>query len=510
MLVVGDVLRRNRRRYPHDVAVVDDDGPVSYATLIDRAWALARGLLEHGVRPGEPVGVLSGNSRFAAETYLGIAAAGAVSVHYNWRWATPELVHGVNSTAARVVLVERPWVEAMEAARATGELERVETVIEQGPAYESFLRPGTPPDVPVTPADPNVIIFTGGTTGFSKGVVLTHQNVLTNALNEIIDTDMERSDRTLIVPPMFHSGALLCWFLPHIVLGATSVLMRLFDVDAVGAAIERERITNAFLVPNMVRRLLADGQFDRYDMSSFRRPYIGGAAFRMPDKLALREALPDARIYYQYGLTEAGPIVTRLRPEDMFREDIDGSIGQEFLLTEVSVRDESGKEVEAGVVGELCVAGPNVMAGYYNRPDATEQALRDGWLHTGDLVSRNADGYFFFEDRAKDMIKSGGENVYSAEVERVLYGHPLVAEAAIIGVPSSEWDEEVRAVVALRPGASTSAEELQAFCRESLASYKVPKRIAFVDVGTIPVNPSGKIVKAKLRSLPLWQDKVGE
>ncbi len=243
-------------------------------------------------------------------------------------------------------------------------------------------------------------------------------------------------------------------------------------------------------------------------MDSFQRLYVGGATFRMPDKEAVREVLPTARIYYQYGLTEAGPIVTRLRPEDMFDPELDGSIGQEMLLNDVSIQDEDGRDVGDGIPGEICVRGPNVMLGYFNRPDATAAAFRGGWLRTGDLASRLPRGYFMFHDRLKDMIKSGGENVYSAEVEQALYSHPAVAEAAVLGVASDQWDEEVRAVVALKPGRHMDERELQDHCRTLIAGYKVPKRILFVPLDQIPVNPSGKIMKRELRQRPLWPDVV--
>jgi fatty-acyl-CoA synthase len=508
MFVIGDLLRWNRRRYPSDLALVDETGSMTWSTLADRSWALARGLLECGLRPGDNVGVLTGNSSFAAETYLGVAAAGMCSVLYNWRWATPELVHGINSTEARVILVEREYADALEEARAFGELEHVKHIIVQGPGYEKFLRPGGAPNVRVTPDDPNTIIFTGGTTGFSKGVVLSHRNALANCVNEIVDTDMEHDDRTLIIAPMFHSGSLLCWFLPHVMLGAVNVLVRSFDEEQVARIIQDQGITNGFLVPNMVRRMLISGQLERHDVSSYRRLYVGGATFKMPDKEAAKEALPTARVYYQYGLTEAGPIVTRLRPDDMFRSELDGSIGQEFLLSEVTIRDAENYEVQPDGVGEICVRGPGVMLGYYKQEEATQAALAGGWLHTGDLAARNQDGYLFYHDRAKDMIKTGGENVYSAEVEQALYSHPQVAEAAVIGVPSVEWDEEVRAVVALRPGADASEKDLRAHCREVLAGYKVPKRIAFIELADMPVNPSGKILKTELRTRPLWNDVV--
>jgi fatty-acyl-CoA synthase len=504
MLRVGDLLANSARRHPEGVALVDRGTTVTFRRLAARAWALARGLLGSGLRRGQTVGVLSGNSAFAAETYLGIAAAGAVAVPYSWRWATPELVFALNDSGARVLLVERAFAEAAEAARATGDLESLDAVVVEGSAYEALLDQGPRPEAGGGPDDPHLVLYTGGTTGFPKGALLSHRNVLANALNEIVDTHMEPSDRTLLITPMFHSASLLCWFLPHLVLGATSVLLREFDEELVAATIEREQVTNGFLVPSMVRRLLASGELERHDLSSYRRAYVGGAAFSLGDKLALTEAVPGVRLYYQYGLTEAGPIVTRLQPDEALRPDLDGSIGREFLLTEVTVHGQDGAELGASEVGELCVRGPNVMLGYLGRPRETAAALRGGRLRTGDLASRDAGGYLWFHDRAKDMIKSGGENVYSAEVERVLLAHPEVAEAAVIGVASDTWDEEVRAVICLRPGGSLDEASLQHFCRERIAGYKVPKRIAFVEHERMPFNQSGKVLKTDLRRLDLW------
>jgi acyl-CoA synthetase (AMP-forming)/AMP-acid ligase II len=507
MLTVTGLLPTLHRRHTNQLAVTDDAGHLTYGELIDRAWALSRGLRDAGVRPGDTVGVLTGNSRFAAETYLGIAAAGAVAVLYNWRWAVPELVFGINDSRAEIVLVEEPWADRLGAAGDTGELESLTRVVAQGDNYEAFLQPGPAPEVEVGPDDPNVILYTGGTTGFSKGVVLSHANVLANAFNEIIDTDMERDDVTLLITPMFHSASLLCWFLPHIVLGARAVFVRDFDEEYVGEVMEREGVTNGFLVPNMVRRMLASGQFASRDLSTYRRMYVGGATLRLPDKLAVRETLPHTHLYYQYGLTEGGPIVSVLRPEDMYRDDVDGSIGKEFVLTTVSIRDpQTGDELPAGEPGELCVSGPNVMQGYFGRKEDTEHALRGGWLHTGDIASRDDEGFIFFLDRLKDMIKTGGENVYSQEVEQVLYSHDGIVESAVIGVASAEWDEEVRAVVALREGHALTEDDIRGYCRGRLAGYKVPKRIAILPMSEMPVNPSGKIMKTQLRAQDLWDE----
>lgn len=504
MLTIDAVLRHTHRRHPGDLALVDASTRVDHKTLAERAWAVGRGLLERGVRPGDRVGLLADNGAFGAECFLGIASIGAVAAMYNWRWATPELVFALNQSGARHVLVDRRFAPALAEALATGEVEAAPAVIGQGPDYEAALRPGGAPDVPIAQDDPLVMIYTGGTTGFPKGVLLSHRNAMANALNEIVDTDMEQRDRTLIITPMFHSASLLCWFLPHLVLGAASVFAPRFDEREVAELIVREGVTNGFLVPNMVRRMLRAGTLQRCASSDFARLYVGGAAFLMDDKEAVREALPNVRMYYQYGLTEAGPIVTRLRPEDMFRPELDGSIGKEFLLTEVSLRGEDDVPVTPGETGEICVRGPNVMLGYHEAPEATAEALRGGWLRTGDLASADDEGYLFFRDRSKDMIKTGGENVHSAEVEQALYLHPAVAEAAVLGVKSSEWDEEVCAVIALKDGLRVPPEELKAHCRERLAGYKVPKRFAFIPHAEMPVSQSGKILKRELAERDLF------
>ncbi|CAN5515556.1 long-chain fatty acid--CoA ligase [soil metagenome] len=504
MTSVADVIRWNRRRYPHKRAVVDEHSEMTHLELSDRAWSIAQGLLSEGVRPGDTVGLMSGNSVFGVAAYLGIAAAGAVAVPYNWRWAVPELAYGIADSGASIVLVEARWEAQVRSALETDPGSARQVFVE-GSRFDAMTGSASDPQVEQEPDDINVVLYTGGTTGVPKGVMLSNRNVVANALNEIVDTDMSHSDTTLLITPMFHSASLLSWFLPHLMLGATSVLLREFDTRVIGQTMERERVTKGFFVPSMVRQLLAAGIFHEFDMSSYHRMYVGGATFKMSDKKMITAALPAVDLYYQYGLTEAGPIVTRMQPDDMFRPDIDGSIGREFLLTEVSIRGTvDDVELAPGEVGELCVRGPSVMVGYLDRRDATDEALRGGWLRTGDAASVDVEGFVYLHDRIKDMIKSGGENVYSQEVERVLYSHPAVQEAAVIGVQSEAWDEEVRAVVALWHGREVTEDQLREHCRPHLAGYKIPKRIAFVAASALPINPSGKIVKTELRSRDIW------
>ncbi len=502
MLTFGEILRVNARRYPSKTAVVDRDRRLTYGELELRTNRLAHGLATLGVGRGETVGMLVGNSVLFVELYLAILKLGAIAVPFNTRHALPELSFALGNIRSRVLLADRANGDRAQTAGSSG------CVLIEGDSLgvlEGEGMPETPPDVSVSADDSNVILYTSGTTGVQKGVVLSHANLVWNSLNEIIDTDMRHDDVTLLVTPMYHSASLNCWFAPHLYLGATSVLLPHFDPGLVLHTIEREQVTNLFHVPSMVRTLLQEPGLEGYDLRSLSRLYVGGAAFRLKDKLEVVDRLGSlVRLYYQYGLTEAGPIATVLRPEDMFRPEKDGSIGREFQATEIRVLDPSGAEVLPGEVGEMVMRGPSVMPGYFQNPAASAAALRDGWLHSGDLAARDEDGYFYFRDRLKDMIKSGGENVYSAEVEQVLYAHPDVQEAAVMGVATERWDEEVRAVVVPRPGRTPTEADLITFCRASLAGYKIPKRIVFVTREELPINLSGKVLKRELTGRIAW------
>jgi fatty-acyl-CoA synthase len=509
MWTLADCVRLNARRHPDRTALVDESGRRTHRELTARAQGIARGLRAAGIGPGDHVGVLAGNSIFCIEAFLGIISAGAVAVLYNWRWATSELVHGVASTEARLVLVESRFATDLDAALATGDLHADLRVVREGADFEALAATGGPVvEAGAGPEDPMCVLFTGGTTGFSKGVVLPHRSAMVNALNERLDVGMasDAENVALATTPLFHSAALLCVFAPHYLSGGTTVLLHRFDEAHVGEIVARERVTTSFMIPNMIRRLL---QADVFETSGFRthlrQLHTGGGLLRMPDKRAVRELTPEVRMFFRYGLTEAGPMVTRLLDPDIMRPELDGSIGQEYSLVEARVRDPlTEQEAAPGTLGEIVVRGPGVMLGYYKRPEETASALHDGWLHTGDLATRDEQGYFYFRDRAKDMIKTGGENVYASEIEQILYTHPAVMECGVLGVPSTEWDEEVRAVVALRPGRTASESDLRTYLRQYLAGYKVPKRFVFLDPGVMPVNSSGKIVKADLRRLVGW------
>ncbi|MFP3462802.1 AMP-binding protein [Arthrobacter globiformis] len=504
MRTIGDWIRLNSRRNPAREAFVGVDGRVTFGEAAERAWQLARGLRGSGVGPGSGVGVLAGNSVFNAEAFLGVAAAGGVYIAYNWRWAPAELAAGIRETEAKVILVEEAQLPLLEQAldiiAESGQ--HLPLVVRQGAEIDA-LRVGTgPAEDTATPESPLCIIYTGGSTGTPKGVVLSHRSALANAINEMYDCGVgsRPDERGLIVTPLFHSAALLCWLVPHFIAGATSVIAEKFSDESVVDLVGRERITNTFMIPNMMRRLMDRGVLqDPAIRKNLKSVHTGAGLLRMPDKELFTQMLPGADLYFRYGLTEAGPMVSRLKPADMLDPAVDGSIGTEYLLVEAQLQDPDGQEVPAGELGEICVRGPGVMTGYYGRPDATAEALRGGWLHTGDLATRDDRGYLYFRDRLKEMIKTGGENVYSAEIEQVLHLHPSVLEAVVVGVPDPKWDEEVRAVVVLRNGVQTDAAELSGFLRQHLAGYKIPKKMVFMRPEELPRSAAGKLVKSQLK-----------
>ncbi len=512
MRTIGDWIRLNSRRNPAREAFVGIDGRVTFGEAAERAWQLGRGLREKGISAGDGVGVLAGNTVFNAESFLGVAASGGVYIGYNWRWAPVELANGILETKAKGILVEEAHLPLLEEALeiVASRSEAVPAIFREGLEVDS-LRIGTGVlNDAIDSESPLCIIYTGGSTGTPKGVVLSHRAALANALNEMYDCGVgsREHERGLILTPLFHSAALLCWLVPHFIAGATSVIAPKFSDETVVDLVGRESVTNTFMIPNMMRRLMDLGVLaDPAIKKNLKAVHTGAGLLRMPDKQLFTEILPQTELYFRYGLTEAGPMVTRLKPADMLNPAVDGSIGTEYLLVEAQLLDGDGLPVPPGELGEICVKGPSLMSGYYGRPDATDDAMRGGWLHTGDLAVQDERGYFYFRDRLKEMIKTGGENVYSAEIEQALHLHPSVLEAAVVGVPDPKWDEEVRAVVVLRSGEAADASQLSSFLRQHLAGYKIPKQMVFLTADQLPRSAAGKLIKSELKAQLGWSGK---
>jgi fatty-acyl-CoA synthase len=336
-------------------------------------------------------------------------------------------------------------------------------------------------------------MYTSGSTGRPKGAVLTHGNLTWNSMNVLIEMDLAGDERTLVTAPMFHIAALSMTCLPTLLKGGTVILRERFDPGAVLATIESERVTFMFGVPTMYNALSAHENFAATDLASVRRFISGGAA--APEETLQRFLRRGITITQGYGLTETAPGVLTQDIPHVFSKL--GSVGVPSFFTDVRIVDPDDTELPPGERGEVVISGPNVTPGYWARPDATAGAVREGWFHSGDIATRDDDGYYYLVDRVKDMIISGGENIYPTEVENEIHGFPGVADCAVIGVPDDHWGEVGRAVVRVQPGATVDPDELLAHLRARLAGYKVPKSVVFVD--DLPTTGSGKIRKNILR-----------
>lgn len=512
MRTIADWVRLNARRHPQREAFVAADGRVTFGEAAERAWQLGRGLRMAGVQHGTPVGVLAGNTVLNAEAFLGVAVSGGIYAAYNWRWSAEELAAGIRESRTSLVIVESRFREVLDGAlailsddEATVDLPRV---VEQGEIETLRTGRGTIVDV-ATPESGLCLIYTGGSTGTSKAVVLSHAAAIANAINEHMDCHIGQApdERGLMVTPMFHSAGVVTWLVTHFFAGKTTILLDKFDEETFVEWVGKERATNSFMIPNMMRMLLQAGVFEAPEVQAhYRALHTGAGLLRMPDKERFLDALPESKLYFRYGLTEGGPMVTRLLHEDILNPNTDGSIGKEYHLVEAELLslEDDGRIVPPGELGEICVRGPSIMTGYFGRPEATSQTIRDGWLHTGDLATRDDQGYFFFKDRMKEMIKTGGENVYCVEIEQLLYLHPAVLEAAVVGIDSEKWGEEVRVVISLRDGRSADANELERYLRQHLAGYKIPKQFAFMEAGRLPRSGAGKLVKSRLKRQLGW------
>lgn len=474
----------------------------------DRVRRLAGALAEFGVGRGDIVAFIDKNHPACVELTLAAASLGAASAIVNFRLAADELDYILNDSGAKVLLVGselRPGVEAIR-----DRLPRIEKIIEITPEgedhdeYEALLRAATPVDrsADIEPDDVAIVMYSSGTTGRPKGVTLTHANVIAHTTNAFADWDREEGDKHLVAMPLFHvAGSAYVQYSLHV--GSSTILTREADGASLAGGILKGA-NRTFLVPAVLATVLGSGD-DAVNLFRALNTYAYGAS-PMPLPL-LRSALaawPNTDFIQAYGLTEVCGVVSRLTPEDhrSANEDRLSSAGTLVPGAEVRVvNHESLEDVAPGEQGELWFRSPQLMKGYLNRPDATAEAItEDGWFRSGDIGRVDAEGYVFVEDRLKDMIITGGENVYSIEVERVLAEHPAVAEVAVIGVPDEKWGESVKAIAVLDgsvPADEVSEQTLIAWARHLLAAYKCPKSVDFVDA--LPRNSSGKIMKKDLR-----------
>jgi len=505
--------RRAVQLFGRKIGVVDGDRRFTYAAFGERCDRLANALLTLGVGRGDRVAVLSCNSHPLLEAYFGVLEAGGVLLPLNIRLAPAELARILSHSGARVLLVDEMFAEVATEleARLDHSLELV--WIGAPPAgrgearYEELLARASsapPPTPTIDEDDVAELFYTSGTTGEPRGVMLTHRNLYLHALSFLVTFRAAEPDVQLHTIALFHVNG---WGTPQALtaVGARHVLVRGFDPAEVLRLIEQERVTRFFAVPTMLNMLLEHPDLTRRDLSSLELINTGGAP--TPPEMVLRaERRFGCAVIGGYGLTETSPIIT-FAADKSYVEEVDeetrarrrASTGLPLLGTELAVVDEAGRALpwDGKAVGEIAVRGNVVCAGYWQDPEATSAACRDGWFHTGDLATIDPEGYVLIVDRRKDIIVSGGENISSIEVEKVLYAHPAVLECAVIPVPDPRWGEVAMALLVLRPGASASADELDAFCRDHLAGYKVPKRFELLD--ELPKGGTGKVLKRALR-----------
>jgi acyl-CoA synthetase (AMP-forming)/AMP-acid ligase II len=496
-------LHRACQATPDGTATVFGDRVRTFAEHADRIARLARGLHDVGVRPGDRVAVLSLNSDRYAEYLLAVPWADAVLNPVNIRWSPAEIAYSLADSGTGVLLVDDVFAPMVPALRQA--VPGLTTLIHcgDGPApdgmlgYEDLVASSSPvPDARRGGDSLAGLFYTGGTTGFPKGVMLTHRNLVTSALGTVATGQLlGPGARFLHAAPMFHLADLAAWA-GQVMLGGRHVMVPFFEPAAVLAAVEKHRVTDILLVPTMIQMLVDHPAIGDHDLSSLRRLLYGGSVISEGVLERTMRVLPDVKLTQAYGMTELAPVATLLGPDD-HRGDRIRSAGRAAPHTEVEVVTPDGAVAKTGTVGEIRVRGDNVMAGYWNSPDETAAVLRDGWMHTGDAGYLDADGFLHVVDRLKDMIITGGENVYSAEVENALSRHPAVQSAAVIGLPDERWGERVHACVVTAPDTTVTAGELQAFLREHIAGYKVPRSIDFV--GELPTSGAGKVLKRVLR-----------
>lgn len=474
----------------------------TYAELNARSNRLAHFLRDRlGVQKGDRVSILAHNSVVYVDLLYGLGKIGAVFAPLNWRLTARELTYIANDCRPKVILCGpefAPLLEEMRPAIGVETLVNLEGAgLPGGLDYEAELRQapaGEPERPPLDGEDPYCILYTSGTTGRPKGAVLPHRQVLWNAINTVISWGLSERDVSPVLTPMFHGGGLFIFLTPLFYAGGRIVLARSFDPQESLRFIQQEKCTAILGVPTLFQLWMGSPAFPAADFSHVRFFISGGA----PCPVSLIQAWRAAKggvLRQGYGLTEVGTNCFSMTDEESVAKA--GSVGKPIFHSRMRLVDGLGRDVPPGQTGELLISGPHVCSGYWRNPQATAGALQDGWFHTGDMARQDADGFYYIAGRFKDMIISGGENIYAAEVETVFREHPAVADAALIGVPDEKWGEVGLMVVALKNGATVEADELLGFCRDRLARYKVPKQVVFADA--LPYSPYGKVMKAELK-----------
>lgn len=499
---VANFLAQSARKYPNKAALIFEERRETYAELNHRVNRLANALMAHGVRRGSKLGLLFHNCPEAVESLYAALKLGGVVVPLNARLSPKEMLNLLHHAEASVLICGEEFLDRAEIFREqTDRIEKFIVCADRVPddflPYATLLQMASaeePSAGEAEAAEDAFILYTAGTTSQPKGAVLTHQNCIWNSINYCMVQLTSFEDLSLVVFPLCHVAA-LGTLLAHIFIGGTSILKKAFDPYDCLETIQRMRINRWSAVPTIYSVIVNLPHLHKYDLSSVKKLGSGAAAMPVEIKKRLAEIFPHAGITDSYGQTEAAGSVTILLPKDAFRKT--ACVGQPLPTVEVRLVNEKDEDVGLGEVGELIYSGYNRMRCYYKDPEATQEALRGGWMHSGDLARMDEEGYYYIVDRKKDMIITGGENVYSREVEEAILLHPKVAEVAVVGLPDPRWGEAVTAFVVPQAGVSLSAEEIIQSCKTQIAVHKAPKSVRFLNA--LPKNAVGKILKRELK-----------
>lgn len=510
MILIGDMLRRDAKLFGGKTAIIDGEESLTYGALNRRVNRLANALSELGIEKGDKIAFMGKNCHQFVEFYFACAKGGFVSVPVNARFSSEEASYIVNHSEAVAIICSDDTKAIVKNMRTA--TDRVKLLISTGNdggeflSYEGILA-HSPDDEPmreVTPDSVAMIMYTSGATGLPKGVVATQRNIMANTNTMCLELRIVPEDVTVLVMPLYHNGGF--WpIMSHVYRGATIVLLPHFDLEKMLRAIEEYKVTLLNLVPTMLLRMVSHPGLQACNLESLRLIMYAGAPIPLEQLKKAMKILGPHRFYNGLGCTEAsGALISLPTAEHAVEGPMAGklgSVGKDAMGVEIAIVDQEGKEVPAGIVGEIIGRGDNIAQGYWKMPKETAEVFRNGWLYTGDMGYRDEDGYIFIVDRKKDIIISGGENVSSREVEEVLHQHPGVREATVIGVPDEEWGEAVKAIVVPEPESLGTLREadLIEFCKARLAGYKKPRSVDFV--GELPKNAAGKIDKARLKSL---------
>jgi len=511
----ADLIIRNARKYPKKMAVISNTRRLTWKELNDRTNSLANALLALGVQNGDRIAVLTLNCHQCYEITFAGAKIGAPLVRLNYRLVTRELEYIINDSGANTLILGENYLHHLD--HFLSHCKSLKNIICIGEApkgvmsYEGLIEryPSSEPQPirPIREDDLLSIVYTSGTTGFPKGAMWTHKSTVFNLINMGYYVGIKPDTNILLIFPAFFSGGTMLIYLSTYI-GATVVIMD-WDTEKVLDVMEKERINFVALAPSMLIFMLDSAGVDRRDFKDLKLILYAGAPMPIQPLKKAMELFRCDFIQF-YGPTECGPSGTCLLPEDHVLWGTEKqlerlkSAGREMINVRVRVVDEEGRDVPAGEKGEVIIKSPGNMLGYWNQPEETQKTIRDGFVYTGDIATIDEDNYIYIVDRKKDMIISGGANIYPAEVEKVLYSHPAILEAAVIGVPDEKWGESVKAIVVLKSGMKLTEEEIIEFCKQNLASYKKPKSVDFVD--SLPKSPSGKILKTELRE-KYWEEK---